>query len=57
MEKTDSTEGLFACSKCHGRFAFEELSRSEHLCKVSWIFVDFVDVYVQRFVNCIGILQ
>lgn len=30
---TDQAEGLFACSKCHGRFAFEELSRSEHLCK------------------------
>ncbi|CAB4007993.1 FAM76A-like isoform X1 [Paramuricea clavata] len=33
MDKNEGAEGLFACSKCHGRFAFEELSRSEHLCK------------------------
>jgi transcription initiation factor IIE alpha subunit len=38
MDKSEGAEGLFACSKCHGRFAFEELSRSEHLCKVSPIF-------------------
>ena len=43
MQKVMSkNEGLFACSKCHGRFAFEELSRSEHLCKVSPVFPYFL---------------
>ncbi|XP_046848780.1 protein FAM76A-like [Xenia sp. Carnegie-2017] len=29
----ENNENLFACSNCHGRFSFNELSRSEHLCK------------------------
>lgn len=27
-------ENLFACTSCHGKFSFDELSHSEQLCKV-----------------------
>ena len=35
-------EALFACTKCHSRHPFEELSAAEQLCKVGRSFnVDF----------------
>lgn len=32
--KSNGAENLFACTSCHGKFSFEQLSHGEQLCKV-----------------------
>ena len=31
------SKGLFACTKCHSRHPFEDLSKDDHLCKVTFL--------------------
>ena len=32
--KSKGAENLFACTSCHGKFSFDQLSHGEQLCKV-----------------------
>ena len=32
--KSSGAENLFACTSCHGKFSFDQLSHGEQLCKV-----------------------
>ena len=35
--KMAGSKGLFACTKCHSRHPFEDLSKDNHLCKVTFL--------------------
>ena len=36
LQKTKKSMSLFACTKCKSRHPFDELSKGDQLCKVSW---------------------
>jgi len=34
--KPQGGENLFACTSCHGKFSFDQLTHGEQLCKVGY---------------------
>lgn len=42
---------LYSCTFCHSRHPFEDLSKGDQLCKVSWLSVMFLVIWLNRSIS------